>query len=82
MSVLTYDVHFDLISILYIVENMSEITIPTEMKKPERPANDDCCGGGSCCPCVWDYYFDQLSLWEAQQLKTSVPEKDASRDES
>ncbi|WP_172806782.1 oxidoreductase-like domain-containing protein [Endozoicomonas arenosclerae] len=39
-----------------------------EIKKPERPADDDCCGGG-CCPCVWDYYHDQLSLWLEQEGK-------------
>jgi hypothetical protein len=39
----------------------------TEIQKPEKPANDDCCGGGACCPCVWDYYYEQLNLWEAQQ---------------
>ena len=39
------------------------------ISKPERPANDDCCGGGACCPCVWDYYYEQLSLWNEQQAK-------------
>lgn len=40
-----------------------------KIKKPQRPENDDCCGGGGCCPCVWDAYFDQLSLWEEQEAK-------------
>ena len=80
MAVVTYDVQLDLMYIFYNRKNMSEISIPTEMEKPERPANDDCCGGGSCCPCVWDYYFQQLSLWEAQQAKASVLEKDSSGD--
>ncbi|MEW4982415.1 MAG: oxidoreductase-like domain-containing protein [Cycloclasticus sp.] len=45
------------------------------VKKPERPANDDCCGGGGCCPCVWDFYFDQLTLWEEQET-TGKAEKE------
>ncbi|OBP14961.1 hypothetical protein A5320_13970 [Rheinheimera sp. SA_1] len=40
------------------------------IEKPEPPASNECCGSGSCCPCVWDYYRDQLSLWQ-QQLVTS-----------
>jgi len=39
------------------------------ISKPERPANDDCCGGGACCPCVWDFYYEQLKLWNEQQAK-------------
>jgi hypothetical protein len=37
--------------------------------KPIRPENDDCCGGGGCCPCVWDTYFNALDLWEEQEAK-------------
>ena len=40
-----------------------------KMPKPIRPENDDCCGGGGCCPCVWDTYFNQLDLWEEQEAK-------------
>ncbi|MGI9273584.1 MAG: oxidoreductase-like domain-containing protein [Endozoicomonas sp.] len=36
------------------------------IEKPERPADDECCGGG-CSPCVWDRYNDQLSRWLEQQ---------------
>jgi len=50
-----------------------------KIKKPERPANDDCCGGGGCCPCVWDYYFDQLTLWEEQEATQDV-EKEREKD--
>jgi len=39
------------------------------ISKPERPANDDCCGGGACCPCVWDFYYEQVKLWNEQQAK-------------
>jgi len=40
-----------------------------QLPKPERPANDDCCGGGACCPCVWDFYHEQLQKWNEQQAK-------------
>lgn len=33
------------------------------LPKPERPLDSDCCGGGACCPCVWDDYFDKLEAW-------------------
>lgn len=79
MAVLTYDVQLDLMYIFYNRKKMSETSILTEMKKPERPANDDCCGGGSCCPCVWDYYFEQLSLWEALQAKACSEENEVSK---
>jgi hypothetical protein len=36
--------------------------------KPEPPESNECCGSGSCCPCVWDYYREQLALWQQQQL--------------
>lgn len=40
-------------------------TLPEE---PEKPLYSDCCGGGSCCPCVWDVYFEKLAEWrEAKQ---------------
>jgi hypothetical protein len=40
-----------------------------KIPKPIKPENDDCCGGGGCCPCVWDTYFNELDLWEEQQEK-------------
>ncbi|WP_434059901.1 oxidoreductase-like domain-containing protein [Pseudoalteromonas aurantia] len=39
-------------------ENINQI--PPEPKKPE---SDDCCGGGSCCPCVWDTYRQARKIW-------------------
>lgn len=39
------------------------------MEKPEEPGLSECCGGGSCCPCVWDVYFDQLAQWQQQQIE-------------
>jgi len=38
----------------------------TMTEKPERPGDDECCGGGSCSPCVWDYYYEQLERWNEQ----------------
>ncbi|WP_237070468.1 oxidoreductase-like domain-containing protein [Pseudoalteromonas aliena] len=35
--------------------------------KPERPKSDECCGGGSCCPCVWDEYKEKLAAWRNAQ---------------
>lgn len=37
------------------------------LAKPERPLDNECCGGGACQPCVWDHYFEQLELWQKQQ---------------
>ncbi|WP_353517808.1 oxidoreductase-like domain-containing protein [Thalassotalea sp. SU-HH00458] len=34
--------------------------------KPVPPADDDCCGGGSCSPCVWDQYYADLTQWQQQ----------------
>lgn len=34
--------------------------------KPVPPADDDCCGGGSCAPCVWDQYYADLAMWQQQ----------------
>lgn len=32
--------------------------------KPTPPLPEECCGGG-CVPCIYDYYYEQLSKWEA-----------------
>ncbi|CAI3802212.1 oxidoreductase-like domain-containing protein [Rheinheimera sp. MM224] len=40
------------------------LRIPTE--EPVAPESSDCCGSGSCCPCVWDYYRAQQKAWLAQ----------------
>ncbi|WP_404344124.1 oxidoreductase-like domain-containing protein [Pseudoalteromonas mariniglutinosa] len=39
---------------------------PDNGTKPRKPAADECCGGGSCCPCVWDEYREQVKQWQAQ----------------
>jgi len=41
--------------------------------KPERPGDDECCGGGCCSPCVWDYYYEQLDKWN-EQNQSAAPE--------
>jgi len=38
-----------------------------EPEKPTPPEPHECCGGGSCCPCVWDRYYDALAEWRARQ---------------
>jgi len=50
-----------------------------KVKKPIKPDNDDCCGGG-CCPCVWDTYFNQLDLWEEQEAKEAALSNDSATD--
>jgi hypothetical protein len=40
------------------------LRIPTE--EPVAPESSDCCGSGSCCPCVWDYYRAQQKAWLAR----------------
>jgi hypothetical protein len=37
------------------------------MEKPDKPTPNECCGGGSCCPCVWDDYFAKLKRWQEYQ---------------
>ena len=41
----------------------------TTLEKPSPPADDDCCGGGACNPCVWDHYYAQLQAWRIEQAK-------------
>ncbi|GGF80015.1 oxidoreductase-like domain-containing protein [Alteromonas lipolytica] len=49
--------------------------------EPEKPLYSDCCGGGSCCPCVWDDYYEKLAIWreakQAQAAKTAKNEEKA-----
>ncbi|MDQ9091688.1 MULTISPECIES: oxidoreductase-like domain-containing protein [Pseudoalteromonas] len=47
-------------------QNAQTITTVGCSKKPIRPASDECCGGGSCCPCVWDEYKEKLKVWRLQ----------------
>ena len=41
------------------------LRIPTE--EPVAPQSSDCCGSGSCCPCVWDYYRAEQKAWQVQK---------------
>jgi hypothetical protein len=45
-----------------------------KVTKPERPGDEECCGGG-CTPCVWDFYYDQLMLWNEQEAQLKNAEK-------
>ena len=47
--------------------NYSESNDSEILEEPIPPAPSECCGGGSCCPCVWDFYFEQKRLWQEQQ---------------
>ncbi|WP_199609507.1 oxidoreductase-like domain-containing protein [Flocculibacter collagenilyticus] len=42
---------------------MKEQNISKNMMKPKRPESNECCGSGSCCPCVWDDYREKLKAW-------------------
>ncbi|XQF94396.1 oxidoreductase-like domain-containing protein (plasmid) [Pseudoalteromonas espejiana] len=37
------------------------------LTKPNKPKPDECCGGGSCSPCVWDEYRQALAIWQEQK---------------
>lgn len=43
--------------------------------KPEKPLDDDCCGGGACAPCVWDHFYEQLSVYRKQQRAIAAAEQ-------
>ncbi len=43
--------------------------------KPHPPADDDCCGGGACNPCVWDHYYAERKKWRLQQVKLKEKEQ-------
>jgi hypothetical protein len=43
---------------------MSSPSEPTLPRPPNKPEADECCNRG-CCPCIFDYYWDALSRWEA-----------------
>jgi hypothetical protein len=46
------------------------------LEKPFPPSDDACCGGGSCCPCVWDFFYAERKAWKEQQaLLAKEPEK-------
>lgn len=46
----------------------------TQIEKPFPPADDDCCGGGACNPCVWDHYYAELQKWRIEQAKLKEQE--------
>jgi len=51
---------------------MTDNTPKPLLEKPEPPQSNECCGSGSCCPCVWDYYYEQLALWQQQQKQVQA----------
>lgn len=56
------------------------VNIENPMEKPYPPADDDCCGGGACNPCVWDHYYAELQKWRIEQAK--IKEAQAEQDNS
>lgn len=36
------------------------------LEKPTPPGDNECCENG-CSPCVWDTYYDEMRLWQAEQ---------------
>ena len=59
------------------------------MEKPRKPGPGECCGGGSCCPCVIDDYVAKLKVWRRargieqaeNETKEAEGESDAARRE-
>jgi hypothetical protein len=51
-----------------------------QLEKPIPPADDDCCGGGACNPCVWDYYYTELQKWRIEQAKEQEQEQEQEQD--
>jgi hypothetical protein len=43
------------------------------LDKPTPPEDYECCDNG-CSPCVWDTYYDEMQVWQAEQtaLKNSA----------
>jgi hypothetical protein len=52
-----------------VILNLSNALIPKFIVKPITPADDNCCGGGACNPCVWDSYYETLQLWRIAESK-------------
>lgn len=51
------------------------------LEKPIPPADDDCCGGGACNPCVWDHYYAELQKWRIAQAKLKEQEQEQEKSE-
>tara|TARA_Y100000034_G_scaffold61073_1_gene74178 strand:+ start:541 stop:771 length:231 start_codon:yes stop_codon:yes gene_type:complete len=54
------------------------IAMNSSFEKPEKPLRDDCCGGGSCCPCIWDVYYERLAQWK-EAMKENADLLDAGK---
>lgn len=49
------------------------------LEKPLPPADDDCCGGGACNPCVWDHYYAERKKWRLQQVELKAAAEQATK---
>lgn len=57
------------------------LRIPTE--EPVAPESSDCCGSGSCCPCVWDYYRAQQKAWlQVQETGANQPASESADEQT
>ena len=56
--------------------------IEQKLEKPLPPADDDCCGGGACNPCVWDHYYAELQKWRIKQAALNEMASQLSTEES
>lgn len=43
-------------------------------EKPIPPANSECCESG-CSRCVWDTYYEEMQVWNAEQQAAKAAEK-------
>ncbi|MGB0467077.1 MAG: oxidoreductase-like domain-containing protein [Pontibacterium sp.] len=50
----------------------------TVIERPLPPADGECCES-ACTPCVWDFYYEALAIWQAQQdaIKAAETEEKA-----
>ncbi len=49
------------------------------IEKPTPPADGECCES-ECSPCVWDRYYEELRLWQQQEVARKAAEQASSAD--
>lgn len=47
--------------------------------KPTPPEDYECCQS-ECSPCVWDSYYDEMQLWQAEQTALKNSAEQAAKD--
>ena len=48
--------------------------------EPREPYDDECCGNG-CSPCVWDTYYDKLSVYQEKKADLEMQIFDIKEDD-